>query len=190
MKKESTLKALKPFEIAFVGLSGGKHEFTFVLNNDFFACFESNDQLIVANLEGKMVMDKGTNRLDLDFYITGKIELVCDRCLEPFWYQLDLHDILYVKFGERKEEQSDDVVVIPSTDSHIDVSQYFYEFVMLGLPLKKVHEDDENGVPGCNPRVLEELEKYVFKRNNDLTKNDENKPSDSRWDALKNIKFN
>ncbi len=184
------MKALKPFEIAFVGLSGGEHEFTFDLNNDFFACFESNDQVIVADLVGKMILNKRTTRLDLDFYITGKIELECDRCLKPFWYQLSVHNNLYVKFGDRKEEQSDDVVIIPSTDSHIDVSQFFYEFVMLGLPQKKVHEDNEDGLPMCDPTVLKQLEKYVFKRNKDLTTNNDNKPSDSRWDALKNIKFN
>jgi uncharacterized metal-binding protein YceD (DUF177 family) len=180
------LKPLRPFDIAFVGLSNGIHEFFFELDNDFFACFEGSE-IIVSELKGKLVMNKKSNMLDLDFFITGRIELECDRCLEPFWYNLDTSHSLYVKFGLKKEEQSDDVVIIPSTDSHFDVSQYFYEFAMLDIPVKKVHDGQQTSQL-CNPSVLEKLEKYLLK---DSASDDEDKkPSDSRWDALRDLKFN
>lgn len=182
------MKALKPFNIAFVGLSGGEHEFSFELDDDFFACFEGTE-ITKARLTGKLILNKKPNMLDLDFYINGQVELECDRCLEPFWQTLDLHRTLYVKFGDRREEQSDEVTIIPATESHIDVAQYFYEFIALGLPVKKVHEDDETGTPQCDPEILNQLEKYMPGRG-DKDKNKDDKPSDSRWDALKNIKFN
>jgi uncharacterized protein len=183
------LKALKPFNIAFVGLSTGEHEFTFDLNDDFFACFDAS-QITKARLKGTLIMLKKPNMLDLQIKIEGQVWVECDRCLEPFWYQLDSQNDLFIKFGERKEEQSDDVIIIPTTDSHIDVSQFFYEFAMLGLPARIVHEESPGEKQQCDPLILEQLEKYKPKNLDSSNEKNNDKPTDSRWDALKNFKFN
>jgi uncharacterized protein len=183
------VKALKPFNIAFVGLSSGEHEFLFELNDEFFACFEDS-QITKADLKGKLVLDKKSNMLDLYFTITGKVWVECHRCLEPFWYNMDATHMLYVKFGERKEEQSDEVIIISSSDSHIDVSQFFYEFTMLGLPARIVHEENPGEPLECDPNVLEHLEKYKPTASDETEGNDNPGTNDSRWDALRNIKFN
>jgi uncharacterized protein len=189
LKKDSTLKALKPFNIAFVGLSSGEHEFLFELDDDFFACFEGSE-ITSAKLNGRLVMHKMANMLDLELFITGSVLVECDRCLEPFWYQMDEQREIFVKFGPTKEEQSDEIIVIPYTDSHLDVSQYFFEFAILSLPARKIHQDDPHGKSTCNPEILSQLEKYMTKGSNTSdTASQDNKP-DSRWDALKNIKFN
>jgi uncharacterized protein len=184
------LKALKPFEIAFVGLSNGLHEFTFELNDAFFSCF-ADSEVSKADLTATLVMHKKNNMLDLEFLVKGKLELTCDRCLENYWYQMDLQKMLYIKFGERFEEQSDDVIIIPSTESHIDVAQYFFEFVVLGLPAKRVHQGGKNKEDNCDADVIEQLEKYSTDNKNKAKENkQDNSPVDSRWDALKNLKFN
>ncbi len=185
------MKALKPFEIAFVGLSSGVHEFTYELNDAFFSCY-ADSEVTKANLAATLIMHKKNNMLDLEFLVKGKLELNCDRCLEAFWYQMDLHKMLYIKFGDRFEEQSDDVIIIPSTESHIDVAQYFYEFVVLGLPGKRVHPGGKNKEDNCDTGVIEQLEKYKSDNNKEKAKQNkqEDLPTDSRWDALKNLKFN
>ncbi len=182
------MKALKPFNIAFVGLSGGEHEFGFELDDDFFACFEGAE-IVNARLKGTLVLNKKTNMMDLDFYVTGEVEQECDRCLESFWQTMDIHKTLYVKFGDHHEEQDDDIIIIPATESHIDVAQYFYEFITLGLPVRRVHKDDETGKPTCDPEIINQLEKYMPQKGGNAENKDE-KPTDARWDALKNIKFN
>ncbi len=183
------MKALKPFNIAFVALSNGEHEFSFELNDDFFACFEQSE-IVKSKLTGKLVLDKKSNMMDLHFIISGQVELQCDRCLEPFWYDMNLQRSLYIKFGERLEEQSDDVIIIPATESHIEVGGYFYEFAILGIPVKKVHEEDDKGNQQCDPLILKQLEKYMPHKGDNTEQDNNDKPSDSRWDALKNIKFN
>jgi len=184
------LKALKPFEIAFVGLSNGVHEFSFELNDVFFSCF-ADSEITKADLSATLVMHKKNNMLDLEFLVKGKLELTCDRCLENFWYQMDLQKMLYIKFGERFEEQSDDVIIIPSTESHIDVAQYFFEFVVLGLPAKRIHPGGKNKEDNCDSGIIEQLEKYMSDNKEKAKENkQENSPVDSRWDALKNLKFN
>jgi len=186
LKNECTLKPLKPFDLAFVGLSSGLHEFTFVLDNTFFACFD--EQIFLnSELTGKLVLNKKNNMMDLDFYIQGKVEVECDRCMDPFWYDVVTNQSLYVKFGDHTEEQSADVLIIPATESHIDVSQYFFEFAILGIPVKRVHEMQ----PGqqCNQEIIAKLKKYMPGDENDENPQPSGKPHPA-WDALKNLKFN
>jgi len=58
----------------------------------------------------------------------------------------------------------------------LDLSQYLYESLIVSLPIKKVHPDNE-----CNKEMIKRLNPSKTKK----TKND----SDPRWDALKNIQF-
>jgi len=183
------LNPLKPFDIAFVGLSNGLHEFNFDLGNDFFQNFEESE-IVVSELKGRLTMNKKSNMFDLDFHISGRVELECDRCLQPFWHTMDKSYSLYVKLGAQKEEQSDEVVIIPFTETHFDVSQYFFEFVMLSVPVKKVHDEEEGSLQQCDPEILKQLNKYLKKSDESQDQDDTGKPSSGRWDILKNLKFN
>lgn len=184
------MKALKPFDIAFVGLPNGVHEFLFELNDEFFACF-SDSEITHARLNARFILYKKNNMLDLEFFIQGKVELGCDRCMEEYWQELDIHKMLYVKFGDKYEEQSDDVIIIPSTESHFDISQYVYEFVVLGLPAKRVHPGGNKKEDNCDPGIIEQLDEYItFGKNKGNKKEKDGTSTDSRWDALKNLKFN
>ncbi|TVQ87629.1 MAG: DUF177 domain-containing protein [Bacteroidetes bacterium] len=184
------MKALKPFEIAFVGLSNGIHEYSFLLDDEFLSCFEKTE-LVRAKLNGTLLLHKKNNMLDLEFVIEGDLELDCDRCLEPFWHHMDMRKMLYVKFGDKHEEQSDEVIIIPSAESHIDVAQFFYEFIILGLPGKRVHPGGKLKQNNCDAKILNQLKQYLTDKDK-ITKEDSTreKPADSRWDALKDLKFN
>ncbi|MFN3555187.1 MAG: YceD family protein [Bacteroidales bacterium] len=181
------MKTLKPFEIAFVGLSTGVHEFSFDLNDDFFSFFEGSE-ISRAALKGTLILLKKNNMLDLEFIVEGKVELNCDRCLDPYWQSIEVKQMLYVKFGDRFEEQSDEVVIIPSTESHLEVAQYFYEYIILSLPGKRIHPGGPAPEDNCDAQSLAQLEKYLS--DNPSKENQEDKPADSRWDALNNLKFN
>jgi len=188
LKKDSTLKALKPFNIAFVGLSSGEHEFLFELDDDFFTCFEGSE-ITSSKLKGRLVMHKKANMLDLELFITGSVLVDCDRCLEPFWLPMEEHREIFVKFGQKMEEQSDEIIIIPSTDSHIDVSQYFFEFAILSLPARRIHQDDPEDNVTCDPEILSHLEKYMAKGSHTSETASTDNKVDGRWDALKNLKF-
>lgn len=183
------MKVLDSFEIAFVGLSHGEHTFEFELNDAFFACFEGSE-ITRSEAVGTLIMHKKNNMLDLEFFIRGDVEIRCDRCLGNFWQPLNIHQMLYVKFGDKFEEQSDEVIIIPQTESHINVSQYFYEFTMLHLPAKRVHGAEGGNEGKCDPEVLKEIEKYMVDSSGSRKNHEEDKPTDARWDALKNLKFN
>jgi uncharacterized protein len=175
------LNPIKQYRIGFVGLSIGKHRFSFEIGPDFFLHFGE-----AAFEAGKVMLElellKSNNMLELDFHFSGDVQLTCDRCLAEFPYRMELQTRLLVKFGDQYSEQTDEILIIPSTESHIDVSQFVYEFLHLGMPVKRVHPEGDDGESGCDPEVMRKLQEY------------QNKPGgtddDSPWRVLKSLNFN
>jgi uncharacterized metal-binding protein YceD (DUF177 family) len=61
--------------------------------------------------------------------------------------------------GMNEEEEDPDVFYLARTESHLDVSNWLYEFVMLSIPLQRMCSREEMGGPQCNNEVLEKLRK-------------------------------
>ncbi len=163
------------YVITFKGLELGSHFFEFEIGDKFFeekGVQDFHKGKLTANVE----LLKESTMLILNFDIKGFVELECDRCLEKYDHALNKKERLIVKFGEHKAELSDELVVIPHEDYQIDISQFLYEFIVLSLPIKHVHPDDEFGNSTCNRDMLDRLENLNIK-------------TDVRWDALKNIKL-
>ena len=111
--------------------------------------------------------------LIFNFSIDGLVELPCDRCLAPMELKIGGKERLIVKFGQEWEEETEEVIIMPETDSRIDISVFIYEYIMLMLPYKRVHPEDENL---CDESMMEKLEQHTFEG------------PDPRWDALKELK--
>ena len=56
-----------------------------------------------------------------------------------------------------EQEEDPDVYYISRTESHVDISTWIYEFVLLSFPLQKTCSEKEMGGPKCNNEVLEKL---------------------------------
>ncbi len=175
---------LKAYKIAFIGLSNGTHRFTFDVGPDFFACFESPD-IGQSAIHLDVSMEKENNMLVFDFDFGGWVELVCGRCLDGFKAPVNHQHRLYVKFGEVHDEQSEEVVIIPHTESHVDLAQYVYEFIHLELPLQAVHPDDAPGVPGCDPDMLRRMKEHEPPRAGEK----DGPGDDSPFGALRKLRF-
>ncbi|MAE07657.1 MAG: hypothetical protein CL661_02725 [Bacteroidetes bacterium] len=160
--------------IPIKGLSLGSHCYTYKIDDPFFANFENLDaDKGLLNLVVDLMVE--SNLLNIRFYFTGYIELQCDRCLDKFNLNVENSFRLIVKYGEQFEEISEEVIVIPSSESNIDLGQFIYEYVNLMLPIKKAHANDAIGNEKCNAEMINQLNKYSEQK------------SDLRWDALKNI---
>ncbi len=176
---------LKAYKIGFAGLSIGNHSFSFEIGADFFDCFEQSEiRECVVHLD--LNLEKETNMLVFDFFFSGRVSLECDRCLESYREEVSQEQRIYVKFGETYKEESENVLVIPYGDSHFDVSQFIYEFLHLGLPIRRVHPDDEHGASACNSDMIDKMKNYAPGSKDDQS--GEAKTS-STWGALKKIKF-
>ena len=166
------MNPLKEFIIQFAGLKNGCHEFDFKVDDKFFGEFE---YAIIkkGNLDVHLVLDKREHLLVLDFTISGTVELVCDRCLDPFDYPMETRQEQLVKISDEAEgEDQDEIVYIGTKEHEIDVSPFIYEFTHLALPIVSIHPDDAGGTPTCNPETLAVLEKLRAKENKQAQDND------------------
>ena len=157
----------RAFEIAFVGLKPGVHEFNYELNNQFFIDKGAVDYTnATANV--KLTLEKNTGFMLLKFEIGGKADVNCDRCGNPL--KMDLWDEfkMLVKLVDNPEEMNEqeedpDVFYLSRTESHLEVSNWLYEFVTLSIPMQRMCSPEEMGGPQCNNEVLQKLKEMEAK---------------------------
>ena len=73
--------------IPLTGLKEGSHNYRFKIESDFFALFEGSE-IAGGELAVEVNLVKRSSHLELFFSLAGRVQLVCDRCLEPFTYSL------------------------------------------------------------------------------------------------------
>ncbi len=178
------MNTLKQYKINFVGLPIGNHPFTFRVEEGFFACFEESE-ISQGQVNVELVLEKKSNMLVLDFQMKGEVEVVCDRCMELYNEAIDLNKTLYVKFGDAYVEQTEDIITIPDSENHVDISHFVYEFLHLGLPIRRVHSTNRKGEAGCDPEIMKKLEKHLGGNKGTRKICD----TDSAWKALSKLKF-
>ena len=157
----------RTFEIAFVGLKPGIHEFNYEVDDKFFAEKGAPD-FTNCRSNIKLLLDKKSSFMLLKFEIGGKADVACDRCGNSLTMDIWDEFNMLVKLVENPDEMNDqeedpDVFYISRTESHIDVGNWIYEFVLLSFPLQKMCSEQEMGGPQCNNEVLEKLKEMEAK---------------------------
>lgn len=166
------------YEIPFVGLKEGKHQFEYQIKKEFFDSFqfdEFNDVLVKVTL----LFTKKARMFELEFSCRGWVGVNCDLTNEPFRQSIDNQLNLVVKFGEDYNDDDDEILIIPHGEYKIEVSQYIYETIVLGVPAKRIHPGVIDGT--LQSDILEKLNELerTHKKTNEL---------DARWDKLKKLK--
>ena len=170
------LETVNQYKIAFRGLEDGTYEFKLVIDKGFIELFEI-EQIDDFDIAVDILMIKAETLLELQIDADGTATVPCDRCLEPCTIPISFESKVIVKTNASKTEMIDENLIhLAAKADKLDLSQFFYELVMVSLPIKKVHPDKE-----CNPEMINRLKPNKTNK----IKND----SDSRWDALKNIQF-
>lgn len=165
---------LKHYILHFSGLGLGFHNYQYQISNDFFEAFD-NSEIEQASIIVDLSLEKQERMLIFDFEISGNINVMCDRCLDKFDYPLDISEQLIVKFGEAFDQENEEVIILPEHEHQLDLSSYLYDFIILSLPIRIVHPEDENGSSNCNPEIIEKIQKLS-----------EPEP-DPRWGSLKDL---
>ena len=117
------------------------------------------------------------------------MELVCDRSLETFEHPLDFTEKMIYKFGSEVKEIDESVMMITRDTPSINVAQLIYEFILLALPLKKIHPDYRNELDE-EDNELEGGFVYLDEAfTGDSTEEKESTtPVDPRWEKLGKLK--
>lgn len=159
----------REFEIAFVGLKPGPHEFNYDITDRFFEAFQQQDfQQCRAHV--KLTLDKKTGFMLLRFEVGGTLQVNCDRCNGNLPLELWDEFSVTVKMVEdpeqmNRQEDDPDVYYISRGESHIDVEEWIYEFINLSIPMHKTCSYEKMDGPDCNPAALDMLKKMEPEEN-------------------------
>ena len=126
-----------------------------------------------------LVLVKKSTIIELSLKGTGSVNINCTLTNEPFDYQINSKLNLLVKFGDSYDDENDELLVLPHGSHSIDLDQYFYEMIVLSMPIRNVHPGVENGT--IDSEILNRLKEF------DINK-EKNSNFDARWDKLKELK--
>ena len=174
------MKAFKEYIIPFVGLKLGVHQFNYEINNDFLALFDF-EEYNSTNVNVELEFNKKTTFFELKFKVDGVVNVNCDVTTEAFDLPIKNELFLVVKFGEEFNDENEEVLIIEHGSYEVNVSQYIYECIVLGVPSKRVHPGVEDGT--LKSEILEKLESLAPKEEKKINEED----IDPRWNKLKSL---
>ena len=149
----------------------GYTDFNWEAGKPFFENFENSD-ILDADLDIAAKVEKSGRFIGVDCKIKGSVTLACDRCLEELNLPVRTEFRLSIKFGPEYADKLDfkegdrEIIYLPESDADLDMSQSIYDYVILALPMQKVHKEGE-----CNEETLkyigsEMIEKGIKEENN------------------------
>jgi len=181
----------REFLIPFVGLKLGKHHFEYQISKEFFENFDY-DEFQNSDIKVNLVLEKGSNLLELNFKHKGTVNVPCDLTSEDFDLPIKGKMKLIVRFGDEFNNDNEELLILPHGEFEIDVAQYIYEMIALSVPLKRVHPGVKDGT--LQTEALTKLNELKVKDSSDSEQakqiKEESKQEediDPRWDKLKKL---
>lgn len=147
---------MQPFIVKLIGLAPGKTEFSWKADAEFFEKFD-NSEIIKADLDVTGYVEKSGSFIGVDCSVNGSVTVPCDRCLDDLDLPVETSFALSIKFGEQEgsaEADDREIIMVPYGETEYDLSQAVYDYVLLSLPMQRVHEDG-----GCNEETIKFLSK-------------------------------
>jgi uncharacterized protein len=175
------MKYLEEFDIYIHKLKEGNNEFEYQINNKFFEEFGS-DFITNANLTVKVILQKLSTMLVLDFETTGKFEATCDRCTSEAFIPVNnkAEKFLIVKIGNigsGQLEEDEDIIMISENESTFNIAQQIFEHLILLKPMHLIPCEMGLNNEVCNKTVLSML-------TNQNPTHDDSSNIDPRWKSL------
>ena len=157
------MEKLDGYKVDLKGMTSDTVSYHWQADNDFFSAVQG-PEIKYGSLDVALRVKRTSDAYELEFQFKGKVEVSCDRCLEPMDLPIEALSRLKVVMGEEYADDGD-VVVVPEREGVINVAWNIYEFAALQIPLRHVHEEC-----GLTPA---------------LSKGEGE--TDPRWDTLKKI---
>ncbi|MEL6674756.1 MAG: DUF177 domain-containing protein [Bacteroidota bacterium] len=178
-------KALaRQYSINVARLRLGKNQEIFEVDKSFFDQFELTQGLDGAvNLTLDMI--KYETHIDAHFRLTGTLQIPCDRCGEPYPFDINTATRIIYSFDPDMRFDHEEVIHVDETEPRLVLIQEIHDFIQTAIPIRKVPPAD---VHLCSPDILrmlgldekgEPLEEIVEEEEVEI---------DPRWAALKKLK--
>ena len=172
------MSQLKEYLIPYKGLEEGEYEYKYLVGESFFEVF-SNDDIQGAKLTVLAILNKKSTHIEINFSINGTLTLECGRCLDAYENGISIKQSIYIKFGDEYIEEDENLYILPEADNDIDLSKFINELIVVALPMRRVHPDDEDGNPTCLSSILNYIENI---------NNEGSRITDPRWNELNKLR--
>jgi uncharacterized metal-binding protein YceD (DUF177 family) len=140
-------------------LGTGEHKIEYIIDEKFFEKFKYSE-IHKGNIIAQTKIKINGSNISTHIHFTGTVEVQCDICLEYFDLEIDTEIDLIFKIVHQIEQENtnDEIIYISENDNTIDLSKHFYDYIILSIPIKKVHPLDDKGNRTCKTEYLEKLE--------------------------------
>ena len=172
------------YNIPFKGLGLGVHEFDYQIDNSFFELFDGSI-VDTGCVRVDVCLEKKSSVTTICIALKGTVQVVCDRCLEPYDQPVKSENRVFVKIGEKTFDEGDDVVWVAVNEHNINVAKLIYDFIILAIPIRQVHPVDKEGNNTCNPDMMARLKDLSISGDDD--NKEEPDKMDPRWKELKKL---
>lgn len=154
------------------GLSAGRDFDRFEYGDDFLRKIDDFG-IKGGHLVADVVFERSDIGAEISFEIKGELIVACDRCGDDTTFKVELKDTMPVRvIGDEEIDGTEDIIYVRKDENFIDIDVYVEELVKLSVPIRIVHENEDD----CNPEVIK------------LLMDSESIQTQSHWDALKNLK--
>ena len=166
---------LDTFKIDLKGLNTENACFEFRLDNAYFDAIGSED-LKGGDLHNTLQVRKVAGNFELSFHTEGVVTVTCDLCLDDMSLPIATDNKLVARLGDEFDD-NDEFIVIPADEGILDVAWLVYEFIVLAVPMRHVHEEGQ-----CNPDMIRRIGQLV------VDNSDDDEAVDPRWNELRKLK--
>lgn len=115
------------------GLTDGIHERDFRIGKEFFEQMENSD-ILDADVDVHVDIEKRHGGYSLTFETAGTLSVPCDRCLDAMQIPAEADYDLTVRYGEEYDDSTDNLLILPYSQTRLDLAPIIYDTLMLTIP--------------------------------------------------------
>ncbi|MCM1475903.1 MAG: DUF177 domain-containing protein [Muribaculaceae bacterium] len=135
-------KRNKAYELPISGIGEGHYEQDFVCDTAFFEQMK-NGEILSSDVKAHIDVESRRGEYDCTFRLKGTITITCDRCLDPLEQAVDTEYHVVLRYGEKYNEVSEELIELPETERDFDVSGILSDTILLTIPMRHVHPEGE-----------------------------------------------
>jgi len=151
------MSTLGEYIIPYLGLANGVHSYTFDVDKNFFAHFETS-KIKEGKLDLKVDFDKMDRMVTLAVQCQGTFNIACDRCTAMIDIPMVYQDTVILKIEEANQTEEEEVIFLDPKTSEIDLAPILYESIHLHLPIMNLKDCESEAYRDCDHEVLDRLE--------------------------------
>ena len=173
-------------ELPLSALGPGLHDYSFELDDAFFSAFEDG-LLDRGDVTAGVSVERAHGQWNLQIVFDGKVEVECDRCLEPFMLPVDGRADFVIKLGTERPDDPEELIMLPVGTDRYSVAALLYETVSLALPMSRTHD-----MAGelCSEEMIQYLRgpSETGEAGDKAEPSSDELPSDSPWSVLDTLR--